>query len=95
MDKYGTEQDPYCYPGSPTLRNLLDIRDETELEDVERQLSLLATDTVQFSPPPYDLDYLKALHRQLFGDLYACSSNISSSTAATRSHGKVSIGKSG
>ncbi len=70
MDKYGTGQDPYCYPDSRVLRNRLDIRDEEELEDAERELTLLATDAIQFSPPPYDLAYLQAIHRQLFGDLY-------------------------
>ncbi|TFH86946.1 putative adenosine monophosphate-protein transferase Fic [Billgrantia azerbaijanica] len=70
MDKYGTGQDPYCYPESTTLRNLLDIRDEAELITVERELTLLATDAIQFSPPPYDLAYLQTLHRQLFSDLY-------------------------
>lgn len=62
MDKYGTEQDPYCYPDSSTLCNLLDIRDAAELEAAERELTLLATDAIQFSPPPYDLAYLRSLH---------------------------------
>lgn len=78
MDKYGTGQDPYCYPGSRVLRNRLDIRDEEELEDAERELTLLATDAIQFSPPPYDLAYLQAIHRQLFGDLYPWAGEIRS-----------------
>ncbi|MDN5596955.1 MAG: cell filamentation protein Fic, partial [Pseudomonas sp.] len=28
LDKYGVGQDPYCYPGSSTLRNRLDLLDE-------------------------------------------------------------------
>lgn len=78
MDKYGTEQDPYCYPESGVLRNRLDIRDEKELEDAERELTLLATDAIQFCPPPYDLSYLQAIHRQLFGDLYSWAGEIRS-----------------
>lgn len=76
MDKYGTGQDPYCYPESRTLRNRYDICDEAELEIVERELTLLATDAIQFSPPPYDLAYLQALHRQLFGDLFPWAGEI-------------------
>ena len=70
MDKYGTGQDPYCYPHSTTLRNCLNIHDQEELISAERELTLLATDGIQFAPPPYDLAYLQALHHQLFADLY-------------------------
>ncbi|WP_217987715.1 hypothetical protein [Halomonas salipaludis] len=73
MDKYGTEQAPYCYPQSTTLRNHLGIINEDELISVERELTLLATDAIQFSPPPYDLAYLQSLHHQLFGDLLSSS----------------------
>ena len=39
IDKYGTEQDPYCYPNSQVLKNLLDIKDENTLEKAERVLN--------------------------------------------------------
>ena len=78
MDKYGTEQAPYCYPHSTTLRNHLGIIDEGELISVERDLTLLATDAIQFSPPPYDLAYLQSLHHQLFGDLYPWAGELRS-----------------
>ncbi|MCK0746112.1 Fic family protein [Chromohalobacter nigrandesensis] len=58
------------------LRNLLGIRDDPTLEAAERELTVLAADTIQFAPPPYDLDYLKHLHRQLFADLYPWAGEI-------------------
>jgi len=42
IDKYGTEQDPYCYPNSQVLKNLLDIKDENTLEKAERELTQIA-----------------------------------------------------
>ncbi len=76
MDKYGTDQDPYCYPGTSTLRNLIDIRDDATLQAAERDLSALAADSIQFSPPPYRLPYLQHLHYLLFGDLYSWAGEI-------------------
>ncbi|MCP1312900.1 MULTISPECIES: putative adenosine monophosphate-protein transferase Fic [unclassified Halomonas] len=70
MDKYGTGQDPYCYPDTAVLRNLLGITDPDELEEAERELSLINADSIEFASPPFDLAYLKHLHRELFGDLY-------------------------
>ena len=32
VDKYGTGQDPDCYPGTSTLVNFLDIQDDQILE---------------------------------------------------------------
>lgn len=69
-DKYGVGHDSYCYPDSTVLRNKLDIRDDTTLSDAERQLSAIAADNVEFSPPPYGLAYLQNIHRALFSDLY-------------------------
>ena len=38
-DKYGTGQDPYCYPNSDILINSLNIHDEALLEEAERDIS--------------------------------------------------------
>jgi cell filamentation protein len=70
VDKYGVGQDPYCLPGTSVLRNRLNITDEKTLAHAERDLSEVAAETLDFSPPPYNLSYLQALHRQLFCDLY-------------------------
>lgn len=34
-DKYGVEQDSYCYPDSTVLINLLNIQNESLLEEAE------------------------------------------------------------
>ncbi|MDU9404870.1 Fic family protein [Pseudomonas sp. zfem004] len=76
MDKYGVGQDAYCYPGTTVLSNRLNIRDDTELFNAERDFSELAASQIGFSPPPYDLSYLQHLHRTLFEDVYAWAGTI-------------------
>jgi fido (protein-threonine AMPylation protein) len=71
-DKYGAEQDPYCYPGTNTLKNLLNIRDEALLEVVEREITELEAQRQIMSPPPYVYSYLKSIHQALFSDIYEC-----------------------
>lgn len=68
-DKYGSGQDPYCYENSTVLRNLLNLRNDADLEDAERRLSSARAEAIEFQLPPYDFDYLKSLHRNLFRDL--------------------------
>ncbi|MGY2463206.1 putative adenosine monophosphate-protein transferase Fic [Vreelandella sulfidaeris] len=70
MDKYGTGQDTYCYPGTDVLRNKLEVFDAVELEEAERELSLINADSIELFPAPYNFAYLKRLHHQLFHDLY-------------------------
>jgi cell filamentation protein len=70
VDKYGAGQDPYCLPGTTVLRNLLDITDDKTLVQAERDLSEVAAQSIDFSPPPYTLSYLQDIHRLLFSDLY-------------------------
>jgi len=70
IDKYGTGDDPYCFPDSNVLRNVLNIENDTELEEAEELLTELAASQIEFKPPPYDLEYLKGIHQQLFVDLY-------------------------
>ncbi|WP_044871331.1 hypothetical protein [Pseudomonas sp. LFM046] len=66
VDKYGTGQDPYCYPGTTVLRNRLGLLDDDALNEAERSLSEIAASEIEFSPPPYDLP---ALQRILFEHL--------------------------
>jgi cell filamentation protein len=70
VDKYGVGQDPYCLPGTGTLRNRLDLTDDKTLAQAERDLSEVAAQSLDFALPPYDLPYLQHIHRQLFSDLY-------------------------
>lgn len=75
-DKYGTERDPYCYPGTHILINKLDIHDAETLDQAERELSYLAAMHIELQPPPYDLNYWRQLHLQLFGDIYDWAGHI-------------------
>ncbi len=76
VDKYGVGQDPYCPPGSTVLRNRLNLTDATTLAQAERDLSEVAAQTIDFTPPPYDLSYLQAIHRQLFNGLYGWAGEL-------------------
>jgi cell filamentation protein len=66
---YTSEQDPLCYPGTTVLRNKLDIRDQAELDEYEVAVFLTRAD----EPWPvgnFDFVHYKALHFQLFQDVY-------------------------
>jgi cell filamentation protein len=67
---YAAEFDPLCYPGTTVLINLLDIRDQAELDEVELALFLTRADEPL---PAGELDYRHylSLHRHLFQDIYA------------------------
>lgn len=69
-DKYGAGRDPYCYPDTDCLENLLDIRDTNELEIAEHHFTTARLE--HFIPDFENLNfsYLKHLHRHLFQDLY-------------------------
>lgn len=64
--------DPYVYPGTDVLRNIRDIRDGDELEELEARLTFLrglqlASDLIAGE---YDLAHPQAFHRYLFAGLY-------------------------
>lgn len=69
-DKYGVGVDPYCYPGTSTLRNLHDIRDPNRLAQVEAEFALERAE--QFEPDLEVLDFstLTQIHWWLFQDTY-------------------------
>lgn len=70
-DKYGTGEDPDCWPGTSVLKNKLQLHDEAELAVAEADFAAAAVQNITIGPPPFDVTYLKRLHRQLFGDVYA------------------------
>lgn len=61
-----------CYPDTTVLINKLDIRNQAELDAVEKQLTLLrgtqAEQGTEFVN--VDFEFYKSLHKTLFGDLY-------------------------
>ena len=64
--------DPYTYPGTDVLRNILDIRDPQHLAAFEANATsarLLELDTVPLGGR-FDVAHLKAIHRHIFQDVY-------------------------
>lgn len=64
--------DPYVYPGTDVLRNLLDLRDAAALAEREAALSAIRVAQLErrFIPGDFDLAHLQATHRHIFGDIY-------------------------
>jgi len=75
-DKYGVEQDSYCYPDSTVLINLLNIQNESLLEEAEIEFSLARAAEYKPSFEQFDLTHLKNIHYQLFHDLYQWAGKI-------------------
>lgn len=73
-DRYRVEADPGCYPDSDVLINLPGLRDAATLEMFE----LEAVGRRGLDSPPtgrFDTTHYRALHRHLFGDVYAWAGN--------------------
>ncbi|MFY9260923.1 MAG: putative adenosine monophosphate-protein transferase Fic [Gallionella sp.] len=70
MDKYDAANDYYCYPSSIVLKNKLNIVDINTLEAAEREITAETVKAISYQSPPYSLDYMKKLHRDLFSELY-------------------------
>lgn len=76
MDKYGADQDPYCYEGTKILINKLHIMDEEILEQAEAEFSLLGINNIDFNNPPYDFEYLSNIHTLIFGEIYPWAGSV-------------------
>src|SRR5882757_1369256 len=66
---YEVEDDTYCYPGTAVLKNHLDLKDQTELDAFEAEI------TAQQASEPMpegklDAVHYKAIHHHLFQDVY-------------------------
>ena len=70
VDKYDTGNDYYCYPGTSVLKNKLNIKDESILENAEREITSVSIRNIRYSDPPYNIEYFKNLHLTLFSELY-------------------------
>jgi len=64
--------DPYTYPGTDVLRNILDIRDPRQLAAFEANAS--AARLIELDETPlkglFDAAHLKGIHRHIFQDVY-------------------------
>jgi cell filamentation protein len=72
---YRAEPDPYCYPGTAVLINRLDLRDQTELDAFEAEV----TNERSAQPLPagrLGYAHYRAIHRHLFQDVYAWAGTI-------------------
>ncbi len=74
MDSY------YCYPGTYVLKNKLNITDDEELKKVEREITSLRTAQLMQKPlkGKFDFEYLKVIHKFLFGDIYEWAGKVRS-----------------
>lgn len=76
VDKYGTGQDLYCYPGTSVLRNKFDLYEDEALQEAERMLSEIAASEIEFELPPYDLAYWQRIHHKLFSQAYSWAGEL-------------------
>jgi cell filamentation protein len=66
---YDAFEDPYCYPGTTVLKNLLNIQDQDTLEAYEVEISTLRAE----EPLPegsFDANHYRGVHHHLFQDVY-------------------------
>ena len=49
-DKYGVQNDPYCWPGTTVLTNELGIREEARLADAEAEFAAVALERIEIWP---------------------------------------------
>lgn len=65
-------RDPYLYEDIYVLKNLLNIKDEKQLEEAESNITyvkLLDIDKLAENSD-FSVDYIKTLHKYIFGDIY-------------------------
>ena len=67
-----------CYENSSVLINKFDIRDEKELEMMERNLTsyLMAQATIEIPFENVDFDFYKNLHKYIFNEIYDWAGTI-------------------
>lgn len=78
-DKYGANRDPYCYPETDVLINLLDIKNQEELSEAESAFSAERYRTYQareLSLEQFNLEHLQELNHHLFQDLFSWAGEI-------------------
>ena len=69
MSNEKKDRDLYRYPNSHVLRNKLNIRDPSLLNNVERRLVTVRL-LEKIPIGNFDLSHLKAIHKHLFQDIY-------------------------
>ncbi len=71
---------PETYPDSAVFVNKLGITDSYKLRAAETDFSTLQYELYRINPPPpaFNLQHLKAIHKQLFGNIYAWAGELRS-----------------
>lgn len=69
---YKLKNDPYIDPKTGILRNLFDAPDQATLDQIEAEITVAVIATLNEHPIPgnFDLEHLKAIHKQLFTSIY-------------------------
>ncbi len=75
---YEAFDDPYCYEGTPVLKNKLDFRTQAELDKAEKFLSAQRAEEPLPKLPKGGFSYRHycAIHRHLFQDVYSWAGRI-------------------
>ena len=81
MSKYYYEYEwdsKYCYPNSFVLKNKLNIKNQTELENAERAITSLKASQASLEriEGGFDFEHLKKIHKFLFGEIYDWAGNV-------------------
>lgn len=69
IEGYDAFDDPYCYPGTSVLKNLLNIQEQDTLDAFEVEISTLRAE----EPLPegsFDAAHYRQVHHHLFQDVY-------------------------
>ncbi|PCJ48873.1 MAG: cell filamentation protein Fic [Gammaproteobacteria bacterium] len=69
-DKYGVQQDIYCYSGTSILKNKFNIQSSEMLENAETEFTLVRAEEYKPSFTQFNLEHLKSIHFHLFQDIY-------------------------
>ena len=81
MSKYYYEYEwdsKYCYPNSFVLKNKLNIKNQTELENAERAITSLKASQASLEriEGGFDFEHLKKIHKFLFGEIYDWAGSV-------------------
>lgn len=70
--------DPYVYPGTDILRNVLGIQDRKRLDNAEADYVSLRLRELAENPleGDYDIDHLTEMHKYIFQDIYEWAGKI-------------------
>jgi cell filamentation protein len=68
----------YTYDGTDVLKNKFGIKDQAELEELEKLITTAKIAELEIKPIPgnFDFDHLKKIHKHIFEDIYEFAGQI-------------------